>query len=201
MKIQKPFSLALSLLAATVLCAGISWAADMADMPVMPKPTMEHQWLQQFVGNWESETQATMTPGEAPVVSKGTEEVEPLGAFWTITEVKSTMMDKPFTGTMTLGYDTDKQKFIGTWVDSMTGKLWEYEGNVDAAGKKLTLETEGACPMHPGKVTRFKEEIELKSPDHKVFTSSMLDDNGQWVTMMVSNAYRKDNETEEDTEE
>ena len=156
-----------------------------------PKPGPEHAWLQQLVGEWEAETEAYMEPGKPPMRMKGTESVRPLGAFWTITEVKSTMMDMPFTGNMTLGYDADKKKYVGTWVDSMTGHLWQYEGTMDAAGKTLTLESEGTCPMRPGKLTKFREVMELKDKDHKTFTSSMQGDDGQWVTMMTSHAQRK----------
>jgi hypothetical protein len=182
---QKPARLLMSLLALTVLSTGASWAQD------FPKPTPEHVWLQQFVGEWESETEAMMEPGKPPVKAKGTETIRPLGGFWTISEVKSTMMDMPFSGNLTLGYDTDKKKYVGTWVDSMTGHLWEYEGNLDATGKTLTLESEGVCPMRPGKMSKFKETIQVVNDDHKVFSSAIQGEDGKWVTMMTSHSLRK----------
>lgn len=175
-------------LAMLLVTAGAVWAAE--GMPEMPQPAAEHAWLQQFVGEWESETEAKMPHEDTTMTMKGTESTRSLGGFWTITEVKSTMMDQPFTGTMTLGYDTNKQKYVGTWVDSMTGHMWQYEGALDESGKVLTLESEGMCPMRPGKTTKFRETIEIKSPDHKVFSSAMMDENGQWTTMMTSHARR-----------
>lgn len=186
---RKPVRALLTAMTLLTLSTGASWAEE--KMPEMPKPTAQHEWLQQFVGEWESETEAHMEPGKPAVRAKGTEIVRPLGEFWTVSEVKSTMMDKPFTGNLTLGYDADKKKYVGTWVDSMTGHLWNYEGAVDDSGKVLTLETEGACPMRPGKLTKFKEVIEMKDKDHKVFSSAMQGDDGQWVTMMTSQATRK----------
>ncbi len=186
---MKSIRVLLTLLALVGVSASTCWANE--DMPAMPKPSAQHAWLQQFVGEWESKTQAYMEPGKPPVEMSGTETVRPLGEFWTISEIKSTMADTPFTGNMTLGYDAEAQKYVGTWVDSMTGHMWKYEGAVDPSGKILTLETEGACPMRPGKLTRFKEVIELKSNDLKTFTSSMMGDDGQWVTMMISEATRK----------
>ncbi len=100
-------------------------------------------------------------------------------------------MEMPMTGVMTLGYDPEKKKYVGTWVDSMTSHLWRYEGTVDAAGKVLTLDTEGPNPAAPGKTAKFKERIEFKSKDHKVFTSSMQGDDGEWVTFMTMNSKRK----------
>jgi hypothetical protein len=171
------------------LSAAIVQAEEM--MHQMPQPTAEHQWLQQFVGEWESDTEAFMEPGKPAMHMKGTESVRPLGGFWTITEVKSTMMEMPFTGNMTLGYDADKKKYIGTWVDSMTGMLWNYEGALDASGKALTLEAEGYCPMRPGKLTKFREVLEMQDKNHKTYKSYMMDDDGTWVNMMTSRATRK----------
>lgn len=73
----------------------------------------------------------------------------------------------------------------------MTGHLWNYEGSLDASGKALTLESEGACPMRPGKLTRFRDVIEMPDKDSKRFTAYMQDDDGQWVRMMSSQSQRK----------
>lgn len=165
-------------------------AAD-TSTPEFPKPTAEHEWLQQFVGEWKAETEAVMEPGKPATHTTGTETIQSLGGFWTTSEIDSSMMDMPFKGLMTLGYDTEKKKYVGTWVDSMTGKLWQYEGTRAPGGNTLTLESEGTCPMQPGKLMKFREVIELKDKDHKVFSSSILGDDGQWMTMMTSKAERQ----------
>ena len=165
-------------------------ASDVPGLPQMPEPTKEHAWLHQAVGEWDTEGEANMGPGQPAIKCTGTETVRALGKFWTITENTTTMMEMPMTGVMTLGYDPEKKKYIGTWVDSMTSHLWHYEGTVDAAGKVLTLEAEGPNPAAPGTTAKFRERIEFKSKDHKVFTSSMESD-GQWVTFVTMNAKRK----------
>jgi hypothetical protein len=53
----------------------------------------------------------------------------------------------------------------------MTSHIWQYEGMFDVTGNILTWETEGPVPS-PQTPSRFREVTELKSPDHKVFTSS-----------------------------
>lgn len=185
------FKLAGILLAAVVsLSIGKSLAEETA-MPPMPQPTQQHQWLQQFVGEWQSQNQMVMDPSQPPVESAGTEIVRPMGEFWTLTEVNATMMDMPFKGQMTLGYSAEKEKFVGTWVDSMTGQLWEYEGNLNEAGNTLVLEAEGPCPMRGGKMTKFREELILKDKDHKTYRSSIMDDEGNWVTMLTSEGTRQ----------
>jgi len=151
-------------------------------MPPMTTPQKEHQWLQQLAGEWDADCEFTMEPGQPPVKSKGTESARMLGGFWLVAENKGVMMDKPFTGILSIGHDIDKKRFVGTWVDSMAPLLWNYTGSVDDAGKKLTLEAEGPCPMQPGKIFKFKESLEIKDADHKVFTSMMQGEDGKWTT-------------------
>lgn len=161
------------------------------EFPALPKPEKEHEWLQQLVGEWDTEVQMFMEPGQAPVESKGTESVRSIGGFWILGESKGDFGGQPFTGLMTLGYDAPKKQYVGTWVDSMGGYLWNYEGSVDKTGKVLTLDSQGPCPLKPGELSNFKEAIEIKGKDHKVFTSSIQGDDGEWTTMLIINYRRK----------
>jgi uncharacterized protein DUF1579 len=108
-----------------------------------------------------------------------------------IAESKSTVMDRLVTSVLTLGYDADTKKYVGIWIDSFNSYLWKYEGTVNAAANALTLETEGPCPMAPGTLAKFKEVIEVKSKDHRVFTSSMQREDGKWATIATINYRRK----------
>ncbi len=166
-------------------------AAGAAGFPQMPAATAEHKWLQQSVGEWDTEGEATMGPGQPAIKCKGTETVRAIGEFWTVSEPRTTFMEMPMNGVMTLGYDPEKKKYVGTWIDSMTSYMWKYEGTVDAAGKVLTLDTEGPNPMTPGKSAKFREVLEFKNKDHKVFTSSMQGDDGKYVKFMTMNSRRK----------
>ncbi|MGE0378229.1 MAG: DUF1579 domain-containing protein [Planctomycetaceae bacterium] len=169
------------------------------EMPKMPPPVpygikRVHIWLQQFVGEWESESEVFMEPGKPPMKSKGTESSRMIGAFWVVAEGKGDMMGKPFTSLLTLGYDPGKDKYIGSWIDSTDIHLWRYEGTVDPTGKILTLETEGPCswcPMAPEGLSKFKAVTEFKSKDHRVFTSSIQGKDGKWTTVVTVNSRRK----------
>lgn len=163
-------------------------------MPEMPKPVEQHAWLQKFVGEWTTQvTIPPMGPDQQPTEFTGSESVRALGGFWVIGENHGTCpMDAgPYTGVITLGYDPVKQKYIGTWVDSMTSLLWKYEGTLDATGKILTLETEGPSPMDMATTTQFREVIEWTSDDTRTFTSSVQGPDGQWTTMMTAKYTRK----------
>ena len=167
-------------------------AEDTAAAPEVPAPVKQHEWLRHFVGEWETEVEVTTEPGKPPMTGKGTESARMLGGFWVVGHGKGEMEGMPGTMTslLTLGYDQQKGKYVGTWVDSMNSYLWKYEGSVDATGKVLTLETEGPCPLKTGLV-RFKEVTEFRSKDHRVFTSSMQGDDGKWITMVKAQYRRK----------
>jgi hypothetical protein len=168
-------------------CTGLMTGAAVSvaqETPEMPAPVKEHEWLQQLAGEWESETEITMATDQPPMKSKGTETARMVGGFWIVCKNKGTFMDKPFTGILTLGYDPQKEKYVGTWIDSVNSMLWQYEGTVDASGKALTLLTEGACGV-PGKISKFRETLEIKSPDHKVFSSAKQGEDGEWDTFMT----------------
>jgi hypothetical protein len=156
----------------------------------MPKPAKEHEWLKQIAGEWESEGEAILAPDQPPMKIKGTESGRMVGGFWVTVEHKGEFMGAPFTGIMTLGYDPEKKKFVGTWVDSMGSYLWQYVGTLDESGKVLTLESEGPSHEGPGKLAKFRESIEIKGKDEKVFVSRIEKD-GKWVTALTMTSKRK----------
>jgi hypothetical protein len=45
------------------------------------EPQQEHQWLQQLVGEWTYEAEATMEPGQPPSKFEGSESVRSLGGL------------------------------------------------------------------------------------------------------------------------
>lgn len=171
------------------LLAGAAWLRAQ-EPPQSPAPGVEQSWLEQLAGEWESDGEANLAPGQPPIKSKGTESARMLGDFWVVSEVESTFMDMPFSAVLTLGYDPDKKKFVGTWVDSVSSYFWQYEGTLDADGKTLTLETEGPCVRTPGKHARFRDVIEIKSRNERTLTSRALID-GKRETMVTVHSRRK----------
>jgi hypothetical protein len=157
---------------------------------VQPKPGPKHDWLQQLVGNWETEVECRIDPSNRPMKAQGTESVRSIGGLWIVAEGESAIMDKPMRSILTLGYDLEQKKYIGTWISSCMTYLWQYEGSVDLATETLTLETEGPSPHSPGTVAKFKEVMEVKSGQHRVFTSSMQGQDGKWAAIATINYWR-----------
>lgn len=183
---------AFGILAWVIWFVGLGAAVTRAqDAPQFPGPEKEHEWLEQFVGEWITDSKAKMGPDQPAVEWKGTINSRMIGKFWVVNEMQGDAIGTPMIGLQTIGYDPDKKKYVGTWIDSMANHLWRYEGEVDPSGKKLTLEAEGPNFMTGGRPTKFRDAYEFRAPDHIVITSSMLGDDGQWITFMTGEARRK----------
>jgi hypothetical protein len=164
-----------------------------AECPGTAEPQKEHQWLQKLVGEWTYEAESPMGPGQPPMKFTGTESVRAIGDLWIMGEGKGAMPSgEPATTIITLGYDPapGKGHYVGSWIGSMMTHLWTYRGEFDEASNTLSLHAEGPDMAEPGKTRQYKELIEIKSDDHRVFSSHMLGDDGQWVQIMRAD-YRR----------
>lgn len=155
----------------------------------MPPPAKEHAWLRRFEGDWTSEGEIAMEPGLPPMKVTGSDRARMIGGFWVVSEGRGDQMN--FESRLTLGYDEKKKKYVGTWVDSMSSYMWRYEGTVDSSGRILTLETVGPQPGDPTKTAQFRDVTEFKSDDHRLFTSSKLNPDGKWTTMVTIHYRRR----------
>jgi hypothetical protein len=156
------------------------------------KPQKEHAWLQNLVGEWTSEMECVMGPDQPPIKNKGIESVRSIGGLWTMGEGSGEMPDgNKMTSMMTLGYDPQKQRFVGTFIASMMTHMWVYEGTLDAAGKVLTLDTEGPGMSGDGKMMKYKDIITFVDNDHRILTSRVQGDDGQWTEFMTAHYRRK----------
>lgn len=161
-------------------------------MECKAEPQKQHQWLQKLVGEWTYEHECSMGPDKPSQKLTGSEHVRSLGGLWVLCEGRGEMPGGgPCATLMTVGYDPQKERFVGTWVGSMMANLWVYDGELDAAGKVLTLHSEGPDFTSPGKTARYKDVIEIKSDDHRVLSSHAQDSNGRWNQFMTAHYRRK----------
>ena len=157
------------------------------------QPHKEHDWLQKLVGEWTYEIEVKMGSDLSVEKATGSESVRSLGGLWILAETQGEMPGcKAATTMMTLGYDPQQQRYVGTWIGSMMTHLWVYDGSeLDAVERVLTLDSEGPAMAGEGKMARYKDAIELKSDDWRVMTSQVLGDDGQWHQFMTVNYWRK----------
>jgi len=159
---------------------------------VHPEPQKEHRWLHKLVGEWTCEIETTMEPGTPPVKSTATDCVRSLGGLWVLAEGQGEMPGcGPVTSLMTLGYDPQRKRFVGTFIASMMTHLWIYDGALNAAETVLTLEAEGPSMAGDGKMAKYRDVIEFKDDDHRVMTAHVLGDDGSWTQFMTATYRRK----------
>lgn len=152
-----------------------------------PEPTASHAWLEKFAGTWDT-TSLCGAPGEQTETS-GRMTAKLLGGRWMVAELSGEM---PGGGSMaavlTVGFDPDRELYVGTWVDSMLDYMWRYEGTVD--GPALVLEAEGPNFMTGEGTTVFRDTYTFASPDHIVLTSAVKGDDGTWEPVLRSDMRR-----------
>jgi hypothetical protein len=144
-----------------------------------PEPGPEHRWLQRLIGEWTYEPE----PSDPAVeyMPSGTETVRSLGDLWVLAEGGGTVEGGgSHTSLMTIGYDPQKQRFVGSFISSMLPEFWLYEGTLDAAARVLSLDSEGPGMTDPNTRTKYRDQIEFESDDHRIFTSSVLGPDGNW---------------------
>jgi hypothetical protein len=155
------------------------------------EPQREHRWLQRLVGEWTSQSECDTGPGQPPGVSKGTETVRALGEVWILCEGQAEMPGGGAgTMLMTLGYDPERKRFVGTWVGSMMTHLWVYDGELDASGEVLTLSTEGPNMGPGGGTAKYRDVITLRGEERSM-SSYMLGPDGKWAKIMTARYQRR----------
>lgn len=164
--------------------------AGAQDVPEPSKPTAGHELLKKFVGEWEVQSGMEGQPGQPAMTSKGLMKSRMLGDLWVISELDCDMSGTRMNAVQTIGFNEDKGKYVGTWVDSVMNLMWIYEGFVEDNGAKLILEAEGP-DFSTGKTTKFRDAYVFKSADLIESTSSMMTADGKWVTFMTGSMKRK----------
>lgn len=158
------------------------------------KPVKQHAWLQKLVGEWVFESDMPAKPGEKPKKFKGKERVSSMGGLWVLLNGSGEMPGGgKATMLMTVGYDSAKKKFVGSWVGSMMHNMWVYEGELK--GKVLTLNTVGPSwtkegKVQPGKSAKYRDVITVEGPNKRRL-DSFVQAGSKWMPIMSARYTRK----------
>ena len=155
-----------------------------------PDKLEQHEWLQQLVGEWAVNCEMVAAPESEVIRWDSTESIRSIGGLWVVAEGSFDNGGEPGTSLMTLGYDSNKDSFVGTWIDTMQTTLWAYYGELDESKRVLSLYAEGPDLSDPSKTAKYRDQIELIGPDEKKMTSSMFGDDGNWTPLMTMHGRR-----------
>jgi len=164
-------NLILSALAASAAFASISHALRQDEGGAMefpsPKPGPEHEVLKMMEGEWTAKV--SMMGQESTGTMTNTME---MNGLWLVSRYEGEMMGSEFTGLGLLSYDAASEKYVGTWVDSMTTALEPSRGTYDKAKKELTMDQAGVDPMSGERIT-MTQVTTIKDRDHHTFNMKM----------------------------
>lgn len=153
------------------------------------EPEEAHRWLEQLLGDWQMPWPA----GEASAGDPWREHVRSLEGLWIVCEGQGTVPGgRPGQTLMTLGYNPQTRRFVGTWVGSMMTHMWVYDGELEPDGKSLSLYCDGPDFETPGKVARYRDVITLIDHAHRRLTAQVRSPDGSWKDMMTMEYTRRD---------
>jgi len=145
--------------AALTLAAGLAGAAAWQEQEIpRARPEQEHDFLKNYVGEWDFTQSMRMSPADPWMEIQGTQTGRLVGDLWLLLEWKSDLEGAPMTGIGLVGYDPKKEKFVSTFVDSMHTAMASGEATLER--RTLTTEVSTTDPKtgKPAK-TRVVERV------------------------------------------
>ena len=142
-------------------------------------PGAEHKRLARSAGEWDCVTQFRPAPDAPWETGKGSESSRVMaGGLWVVSEFKGNFLGAPFEGHGVAGYDQEKQKYVGTWVDSMSTSVTTQEGTYDEETRTYTF-TNRMASTGTGEAMVWTSKLVVKDEDHHTYTASMPGPDGE----------------------
>jgi Protein of unknown function (DUF1579) len=186
-----------TLMAASFLLMGSGAIAQQMDKAAQEKAWKEYmtpgtmqKMLAMYDGKWTAETTMWMDPKAPPTKSNGTcVNKMIMGGRYQESTFSGTMMNMPFEGKATTGYDNATKKFVSTWIDNMGTGIMYMEGAYDAKSK--TMELYGKCtdPM-TGNEMKTREVMTFTDANHQKMEMYMTMPDGSEMKNMEVNYTR-----------
>ena len=123
----------------------VGGAALAAIVPVLPfqdfavQQSPEHAMVVKGAGDYEGTMTMWMPGAPEPMKAPCRETVTAIGGLWTVSHFQMEFMGQPFSGSAILGFDAEKKKFVGSWIDSMNPRITNMEGEWDDSKKAIVM--------------------------------------------------------------
>ena len=145
--------------------------AGFASAQEFPKPGKEHAKLKQLEGSWDAVFEMAGQKSKSTATYKSI-----CDGMWMASDFEGELAGTKFTGHGLDGYDLQKKKYIGVWVDSMASTPMTFEGNYDDKG---VLTMTGTSIGPDGTPQKFKNTTTWKDKDHFTFKMYMVPAEGE----------------------
>lgn len=139
----------------------------------------EHRKLHGLVGDWMATSEFTAEADEAMATGQASVSIHPIGEHWISADFAGTHAGAEYRGVLTLGFDSRKQSYVGTYVDDTCNHLWVYEGSMNADNTILTLYAEAPVVAEVEGTVWVREVYDLQQGD-RVEVRSYTQDRGTW---------------------
>ena len=163
----------------------------MAQWMKVAAPGENHERLKALAGSWKTTVKSWEGPGD-PQVSEGTcESMLMMDGRYIKEECSGNMGGMPFSGMGVTGYDNQKKKFVGTWIDNMGTGIMTSEGTWDAAKKTMTFHSKmpDMMDMASGKMVPIRMTTKIVDNNTHVFT--MFENRGGKETKSMEITYTR----------
>ena len=150
-------------------------------------PGPEHKSLEPLVGNWHAKCQIWHDPAQKSAQSgDGTLERKAiLGGRFVQEKFEGKILDKSYQGEGTVGFDRAKQKFVTSWIDSMSTALHVSYGTYDESSKTWTFTSEEDCPITKKRV-KMRDTLRIVNNDEQHMEMfRQLGDEKEFKTMQI----------------
>ena len=132
-----------------------------------PEVLEQHKQLQMGIGEWAGTISMYQPEMKEPEVAPCSEVVTAIGELWTTSRFEMDFMGSKFVGSGTLGYDSLKKKYVGTWIDSMNPTITAMEGEFDEAKQAMVMHYDMYDPMTKS-MTPMRNEMVHKGDSYSL---------------------------------
>jgi predicted enzyme related to lactoylglutathione lyase len=160
-----------------------------AQDPKLSTPQPGHEILKRFEGEWRFEKLIEAADGSRiDTLGAGEITAEMVGGFFVVSKWSGNVYGGPYTAVQTVGYDAEKQAYVGIWIDNTMGYQWPLHGSLAADSKELIIASSGPGPA--GGICHFRERYQFKSADLVTIIAEMMQEE-KWVEFMTTQLTRK----------
>lgn len=177
----------------------LTTAADTAATQEVDQATMEKAWeenatpgavhkvLASGAGFWNATMKFWMDPAKEPETYKSTAEIKmTLDGKFQEARYKGSVMNMPFEGLCTMGFDNAAQKVTSIWIDNSSTSLMYMTGDYDDATKTFNLSGTMTDPVNK-KPKDYREKYTIVSNNiHKMEMFDTAADGSEYKSMEIT---------------